>query len=309
MQVNGAFICLGVDWSNFDQPALRLGGREMDGKSFLLPLRDEVLSFRVIEPQTRYCLGWFDLKGAAPRHITCRTWQEVSAGKQCQDCQRLEGFQAVHQAHRYPDRLRDDVRRYLMQTHYLYVAVFAGGDVKVGTVAESRKLTRLAEQGAVAAYYVAQTDDGFLVRRAEEMVSTTLGLKQALSSSRKLKALYDRVEDTRLVNELTVLAHEVGSVIDRLEVAHRLSRPVLWRCPPSARDVLDATPVYPYGFSLKEGEHLLRTKGVIGSILAFDSNVDPESPSYAVGLSDLTGREIDFGDYRGQQQFTQTKLF
>ncbi|WP_256127635.1 hypothetical protein [Arthrobacter sp. SDTb3-6] len=81
------------------------------------------------------------------------------------------------------------LKAYLAQPHWLYVATFADGTVKVGTASQRSKWSRLAEQGAIVARYVAHARDGSVVRVLEDAVSAGLGLTQFVRGTAKFAAL------------------------------------------------------------------------------------------------------------------------
>lgn len=308
MQNNRKFVCLGVDWSENGQPALRMSSRQMPAPSFLLPLKG-ILRFQITEPQARFCIGWFKLQGKTFTHINCQRWEVINTAKQCQQCMRLEGFTSVHQAHRQPESLREDVRFYLMQPHYLYMAVFADGSLKVGTVAESRLSVRLAEQGAVAAFFIAYTTDGLIVRQVEEAVSASLSISQSLSSVRKLHALTNKVQIERLTSRLVKMVHEARVVIDRLGWVESLDMSYSWTPPASALIAFSSSPAEEYTSSFKEGEHSLYIRGVTGTIAVFAIRNERNPTLFVADLSNLKGREVQFGDYWSPTQSVQTSLF
>lgn len=74
----------------------------------------------------------------------------------------------------------------MAQPHWLYLATFADGTTKVGTTAGPRKRSRLAEQGALFATYLAASPDGRRVRFLEDALTSRLGLTQTVRAVRAL---------------------------------------------------------------------------------------------------------------------------
>ncbi|NUS37371.1 MAG: DUF2797 domain-containing protein, partial [Pseudarthrobacter sp.] len=158
---------------DFRQPALQAGAR---------------LGFEVVEPG-RSCLGHVVVHSSRRRdHILCAAGAPAAKGKQCERCFMLDESRLMHDFHR-GGRVTPGLRDYLMQEHWLYVATFAGGATKVGTASGPRKWNRLAEQGAVAARYVARAQDGRVVRILEDLVTADVGLTQQVRSAAKAEAL------------------------------------------------------------------------------------------------------------------------
>ncbi|MBS2966567.1 DUF2797 domain-containing protein [Actinocrinis puniceicyclus] len=138
-------LFLGIDWADPDQPQVRMA--PADGGASILSRWDEALQYRSAAPTSRYCCGYFDLSTQPPAHVTCQRRRLIPRGSQCTACRVAEGFSSAHRAH-LAAALPPHVRVYLDQPHWLYLAIFADGSCKVGTAAESRYKSRLAEQGA-----------------------------------------------------------------------------------------------------------------------------------------------------------------
>lgn len=306
-------VCLSVDWSNEIKPALRVATAGSAEPAQLLPL-EGALRFRILDSDKRYCAGWFDLTGADPRHVNCQNWEQITTGKQCRRCQFKEGFITVHQAHRGLDRLAGNVRSYITQPHRLYLDIFADGSSKVGTVAESRLSSRLSEQGAVAACYVARANDGIGVRKAEAAVSAELRLRQALTGKRKLAAMLSKINVEELRDKLKKLVTQARPLLVQLAAEHSWieveEEASWWKPSPSAEAAISSAPVAEYQASLSEGDHSFYIKGMTGSIAVFAlRGNDPEPQLFAADLSRLHGMTLTFGDYHSTIESVQTSLF
>lgn len=122
------------------------------------------------------------------------------------------------------------VSAYLAQRHWLYVAAFADGFVKVGTAADNRKFERLLEQGAGAAEFIGVFPDGVSVRRVEESVSRLAGLSQSRSGARKAQGLLQPVAEEGIRQACSNAAELARSVSD---VLRQSSISEVWHAPPS----------------------------------------------------------------------------
>lgn len=307
METGSRYVCLGIDWSQPDQPALRLGQHGSSEPSWLQPLAD-ALGFRITRPE-RYCSGWFNLTGSTPRHVICESWEVITRSKQCQRCQYLEGFIGVHQAHRRIGELPANIQEYLRQPHYLYIAAYADGSTKVGTAAQVRMLSRLAEQGAATACFIAEAADGLRVRQAEAALSASLGLKQALTTKRKLEALTTAVDLSRIRQTLERTVQASAQIVDSLDIANRLAQPQWWTPSSRALAAFASAPVALYAHTLSTGEHGLKFHGVTGTIAVFFTQPEDGASAFAADLSDLQGRELEFGDFHSPDQAVQAQLF
>lgn len=139
-----------------------------------LPVPDRV------EP--RWCAGFahaeVDEQGTARfRTVACPKHQRIRSGQQCGLCRHLDRFRPLHRVHRGA-RLTDAALAYVSRPHWLYIATFPDASSKVGTAHERSQVTRLDQQAAARATWIALAPDGILVRRLEDAVGSELGLTQ-----------------------------------------------------------------------------------------------------------------------------------
>ncbi|WP_225873593.1 DUF2797 domain-containing protein [Zafaria cholistanensis] len=180
-------LCHGVSWPD-SEGIPRLALRTPDGTPADVPLAPGTrLGFAVLPGN--WCLGHTTVASRTERaSMPCPDRAPAARGHQCGPCFARDDTRHMHDFHRSgiaPPGLRD----YLAQEHWLYVATFAHGASKVGTAAAPGKWRRLAEQGAVAARYVALAADGRTVRLLEDAVTARLGIGQAVRSAAKAAGL------------------------------------------------------------------------------------------------------------------------
>jgi hypothetical protein len=300
-------VVLGVDWADTDTPVLRTapaGAETAETTPLVGPW-----CFEVADAEATYCCGWFDLTGPTTVHVVCEEWAKLDRGKQCRKCQYQEGFLTAHRGGQ--GALAPNVASYLAQPHQLYIDAFADGTIKVGTVAESRLAARLAEQGAVAARYVARTPDGAAARTLEAAVSTQAGLPQSVHVSRKLAALASPVDAGGINDRLDERVAELRSVL--LETAgpgaEIFDTPLPWAPPAVAVAAFNAAPIAAYPGPLTTGTHSLHVRAATGPIAVFATIEDPASVLYAANVAALAGRLIVLGDYSSEIAPTQAALF
>lgn len=301
-------LCGGSAW-DADGPFLSL--TLPDGRP--APVRLDAgteLRFAVLDGGTgaaaRFCLGAsvLDPEGRR-RQLPCPGQYPASRGYQCEACFTRDEMRHMHQSHRngyVPKALEP----YLAQPHWLYVATFAGGRTKVGTASERRKHLRLAEQGAVAAQYVARADNGRVVRALEDRVTESLGLVQAVRSGSKAAGLarHSAVAGLRAAND----RHSAAARALLPATGLRGFELVQQRWQPSARaaGVLRAGAL-PYPLDLSAGEHGLRIAAVLGPTALV--RVDGREEHFLADLSQLKGRRLVTGPYRSSLPALQGVLF
>ncbi|NJC23216.1 hypothetical protein BJ994_002292 [Arthrobacter pigmenti] len=273
--------------------------------SLPLPSR-ELFGFRVYgAPGQRYCLGYAHSLGPTERRsFSCPTQTTAERGYQCGPCFARDDFRFMHDVHR-SGLAPEGLAAYLAQEHWLYVATFADGSTKIGTASNRSKWTRLAEQGAVVARYVAHADNGRIVRVLEDAVTRHAGLPQAVRSAVKTAGLSRPLAEGRLdqANE-----EHTSAVRDLLREGIELDgyREVKeqWDPPESWKQVLAArAPVY--ARSLEGGEH----GGIVTALLGQSALLELPEGRFLLDLSRLRGKRLELGEFRSPPIAVQDELF
>lgn len=302
--MRGTFLCHGMVW-NAAGPRLALASP--DGSAAAMDVAEgTLLGFRVIEAG-KFCLGSHRVQGPrSRRHVPCPRQTPAERGYQCLNCFLNDDLRFLHDAHR-SGAAPDGLRAYLAQPHWLYVATFASGTSKVGTASDLRKRLRLAEQGAVAARYVARADDGRIVRVLEDMVSQQTELTQAVRSAAKLTALQAPRSLAELDSTNAEHARTVRNLLARVELEGFAAVDQTWELPEPGRRVIgsDSRTVYP--LELAAGPHGLLLEALLGSIALVRTG--ESGPAYLADLNGLKGRRIELGPYRSQLPPVQVSLF
>ncbi|MET3949348.1 DUF2797 domain-containing protein [Arthrobacter sp. UYEF36] len=286
-------------------PAMRL--QDPDGGFTELPLDAGTrLGFR-LAAAGKHCLGHYKVHGPADRdHILCPGRSPAAKGSQCERCFVVDDSRLIHDFHR-GGRVPPGLRAYLMQPHWLYIATFANGASKVGTAANLRKWKRLAEQGAVAARYVARADDGRVVRNLEDLVTRDAGIPQQIRSAAKAAALTGPAPAVALEARNRKLAAEVRGLLAGAGgggfdvVDERWPRPGFSDavCAPAAR--------HAYPQELSTGAHGFRIDSLSGSVAL--ARLDGADLEFVVNLGQLKARTIVLGDHGTGVPAVQESLF
>ena len=190
----------------------------------------------------------------------------------------------------------------------LYLAAFRDGSIKIGTSTLTRAETRLEEQGAWAARFVAETTNGRAVRHLEDAVTERLGIAQSVSAVRKRRGLVSPISDDRLTAMLQRAADEGAANARHQSSGRRNDVTPLdqqWHHPmaehPAAAHILD------YPLALQKGRHDLQMITAIGRhLLVQRSNGDDV---FAVDPAPLFGVRLDIGDFGSDEIAIQDSLF
>ncbi|MFK4299141.1 hypothetical protein ABH924_004322 [Arthrobacter sp. GAS37] len=239
----------------------------------------------------RFCVGRYILTSELEFVLQpCPSISKQSRGKQCEACANVDESKYLHAAHlggKVPHR----VAEYMAQPHWLYVAVFADGDVKVGTAAQSRKTRRLAEQGAVCADFVGVVADGYLVRELEDQVSSSTRVSQGFSSVRKAQAW---VNPRPLIELESICASTAERVRASSALIWGQSISEKWRARSNA--LINPRPGQyrlPFGGIEPDFIYDWEVLSVQGPTALIHTHFASGAGDYVVDLSALIGREID----------------
>ncbi|CAN7477579.1 DUF2797 domain-containing protein [Arthrobacter sp. LjRoot14] len=296
------------------------GSVKRDGGTPVMRLQDPSGGFRELEldagsrlgfrvaAEGKFCLGHHKVHGPADRdHVLCPAKAPAVRGSQCERCFVVDDSRLIHDFHR-GGGVPPGLRAYLMQQHWLYVATFANGASKVGTASNLRKWNRLAEQGAVAARYIARTDDGRVVRILEDMLTRDAGLPQQVRSAAKAAALAAPAPAVELDALNRQLAGDARALLVRaggegFEVVDEQ-----WVRPGLADRACAAAVRHAYPQDLGSGAHGFRIAALSGSVaVAALAGTELE---FVVNLGQLKARSVELGEhYTSEVPAVQESLF
>lgn len=305
------YLCLGISW--------RTGNPCLDtleiptSRPMEIPLLNQRIGMRAAG-SGKYCTGRFAFeRETATRHVPCPAGRLADKGAQCEACGARDEFRMVHHAHS-GGPVSPALARYLAQPHWVYIATFADGSSKVGTAAEPRRRSRLDEQGALMAHYVARTGDGRTARQVEDRVTRVLSVTQFKRGSAKASALASFAGGDAIaaghhstVRRATALVAELDGELPDLKVTDEpWSPPTAMRCflrkPPAGGWAL-------YPNDLRTGEHGFQVEGCAGQAAAVTIRQADDPVRYVVDLGALKGVRVVAGDFHSVAAPVQNSLF
>ncbi|MEU6230535.1 DUF2797 domain-containing protein [Streptomyces sp. NPDC047042] len=300
---DGKYVCHGVTWAT-GAPRLLLAPLP-SGPLAYAEIMNQRLGYQVSGPG-RWCTGRYQFADAVRvEPVACPDRALAEQSGQCTRCSGQDDFRFAHQFHQ-GGHAPEALFRYMAQSHWLYLATFADGATKVGTAAEPRKRSRLDEQGALFATYLAKSPDGRAVRHLEDALTRHLNVPQMVRAAGKLRALAD-------LNDLSTAraAHEkdVERATDALADMNIPAVREAW-APPAEGDRLRTADgervLYPH--DLREGEHGFTPVSCVGSqtLAVLDSD---DHVGYVLDFGALKGRRITFGPFASPSTAVQASLF
>lgn len=299
---DGEYMCHGITWATGD-PRLLLAPLP-DGPLVYAEIMNQRLGFAV--GTGRWCTGRYQFADTVRvEALPCPDRAPTEQSDQCARCFRQDEFRFAHQFHQ-DGNVPQALRQYMDQPHWLYLATFADGATKVGTAAEPRKQSRLDEQGALIATYLAKSADGRAVRHLEDAISRSLQMPQTVRASTKLKALANL---TDLSPASATHDHHVARAADALDSVDTSAILEKWTPPAEGERMRAAGGVrmlYPH--NLRDGEHGFAVVSCVGTqvlaVLDGDDEVD-----YVLDLGTLKGRRITLGPFASPVAAFQNSLF
>lgn len=297
----------GVTWAT-EGPALSLTTDDGDARLPLLPgqwLRFEVLSGDGVP--ARFCLGSTRVEESGqPQHFPCPSGQGAERGFQCGACFAKDQMRLMHDFHR-SGQGSPGLKAYLSMQHWLYIATFADGTTKVGTASERSKWSRLAEQGALVARYVARAQDGSVVRHLEDAVSTNLPPTQFVRGAAKFAALLHPRPPLHVEQTNKAMADVVRDYVAELSLEGFETVEEQWRRSDFSDAVATPGRRTAYPQSLDAGQHGMRLDSILGPTAL--ARLDGADGAFLVDLGALKGRKVRFGNFQTEVPALQESLF
>ncbi|MDW4907818.1 DUF2797 domain-containing protein [Streptomyces sp. ADMS] len=298
---DGEYVCHGVTWATGD-PRLLLAPLSGGPLAYA-----EIMNWRLgYQAGTgRWCTGRYEFADTVRvEAVACPNRAPAEQSGQCAHCAGRDDFRFAHQVHQ-GGHAPAALVQYMAQPHWLYAATFADGTTKVGTAAEPRKRSRLDEQGALFATYLAKADDGRAVRHLEDALTRRLDLPQTVRAAAKLQSLatLPDLSTARVAHE-----KDIARAAEALADMNIPSVLESWTPPaqgarlraPSAERVL-----YPH--DLREGEHGFTPVSCVGSQVL--TALDSDDVGYLLDLGVLKGRSIVLGSFSSPGTAVQSALF
>ncbi len=278
-----ALTVLGVSWSD-GAPSVQV--RRLDGEPVSEPLIGQSWAFRVDETARRWCLG-----SEGPGHAATPCLEPPSEGRRtCTSCSVKNALfaGALHHAHKQ-DTSDPDVVKHLDQPNRLYVAAFRDGSMKIGTSTEHRANTRLLEQGAWMARFVATTTNGVTVRVIEDLVTEQLALPQSVAITRKLSGLATPRDDAWLSAQLDGTVSRVHDLITASGLVRSGTSTCNdeWRNPAVEAELWNR--IYAYPHRLDHGSHTMIIVGAVGRAVAFRRDAHESGDVFTADLQQIFG--------------------
>jgi hypothetical protein len=305
------YLCLGVSW--------RTGAPGLDvveiatGAAMQIPLMGRRLGLRSATPG-RYCTGRYAfVNDTATEHVPCPEQRLAESGGQCPRCASRDEFRLVHHMHR-AGQVSPALVRYMAQPHWVYIATFADAAGKVGTAADLRKKSRIDEQGAVMATYVARTSGGRDARNVEDAMTDVLAVAQTRRRSAKVAALASPSPREVVLADHVRMVDRAAELVEGISIGNAgvTAQREAWVVPAETQRFVMAPRSegrVPYPHDLLAGEHGFYVEACAGQAILARTKSSEDEVRYVVDIGALKGSRVIAGSFVSPQSIVQSALF
>lgn len=169
---------------------------------------------------TKYCTGWVDFDNHCSQ--ICPDSATVDGKyENCLKCRDRTGFNpAFYNA----DSVSAQQEKINQNPHFVYLAYFAPGVIKVGISQEERGIRRLLEQGARLALKLETFSSALIARQYEAKIARLDGIVETMPIHKKLELIkqpFDRADgEKKLQQKLLEIEQKIGVSFLRSELIH-----------------------------------------------------------------------------------------
>ena len=167
---------------------------------------------------TKYCTGWVDFDNHCSQ--ICPDSATVDGKyENCLKCRNRTGFNpAFYNA----DSVSAQQEKINQNPHFVYLAYFAPGVIKVGISQEERGIRRLLEQGARLALKLETFSSALIARQYEAKIARLEGIVETMPIHKKLELIkqpFDRADgEEKLWQKLLEIEQKIGVSFPKSEL-------------------------------------------------------------------------------------------
>ena len=212
--MSGEFLLSYASFDTENRPFLEW---QVDGKTE----RDDVLGQELslaFDFSAKYCTGWVDFDNHSSQ--ICPDSATVEGKyENCLKCRDRTGFNpAFYNA----DSVSAQQEKINQNPHFVYLAYFAPGVIKVGISQEERGIRRLLEQGARLALKLETFSSALIARQYEAKIARLDGIVETMPIHKKLELIkqpFDRADgEKKLQQKLLEIEQKIGVSFPRSEL-------------------------------------------------------------------------------------------
>ena len=298
------FYLAAVQWKN-QKPSLEFRFQGTEPPEFK-GANELELRFRIAAEGKRRCIGTVERSKDGTISVPCDL--PAKGLRLCERCQTKDNIAAanMHQAHRRGrESINKSMAEYLTHPHRLYLAIFRDGSLKVGTTRGSSGGNRLVEQGAWYARYLAQVDDGFMVRELEDLATEELGINQAVDTRKKFAGHLEPLSNQELIDRLERPSNETEGLISKEIGTRGVLLGERWSNPRTEDPMWSDLIAYPA--AINQGAHEFTIKSMVGRLAGCNRQGFEEN--FLLDLQPLVAQPLENGNFEVDELVMQESLF
>jgi hypothetical protein len=159
---------------------------------------------------TKYCTGWVNFENHSSQ--VCPDGATVDEKyENCLKCRNRTGF---NPAFYHANSVSAQQEKINQNPHFVYLAYFAPGVIKVGISQEERGIRRLLEQGARLALKLETFSSALIARQYEAKIARLDGIMETVAASKKLELIKHPLDtaaaEKTLADALVRIHHQLG---------------------------------------------------------------------------------------------------
>lgn len=131
---------------------------------------------------TKYCTGWVDFEN----HCSQICPDSATVDGKYENCLKCRDWTGFNPAFYNADSVSAQQEKINQNPHFVYLAYFAPGVIKVGISQEERGIRRLLEQGARLALKLETFSSALIARQYEAKIASLDGIMETVAASKKL---------------------------------------------------------------------------------------------------------------------------
>ena len=204
--MSGEFL---LSYASFDTENRLFLEWQVDGKTERGDVLGQELSL-AFDFSAKYCTGWVNFENhcgqACPEQAIAETKYE-----NCTKCRDRRGF---NPAFYHANSVSARQEKINQNPHFVYLAYFAPGVIKVGISQEERGIRRLLEQGARLALKLETVSSALIARQYEAKIASLSGIMETVAASKKLGPIRRTLDavaaEQALANTLMRIQQKLG---------------------------------------------------------------------------------------------------
>ena len=212
--MSGEFLLSYASFDTENRPFLEW---QVDGKTE----RDDVLGQELslaFDFSAKYCTGWVNFENHSSQ--VCPDGATVDEKyENCLKCRNRTGF---NPAFYHADSVSAQQEKINQNPHFVYLAYFAPGVIKVGISQEERGIRRLLEQGARLALKLETFSSALIARQYEAKISALDGIVETMPIHKKLELIKQPFEraagEEKLRQKLLEIEQKIGVLFSKSEL-------------------------------------------------------------------------------------------